>query len=134
MATKRCKAGGSGRSEVILTLPQLKKLCKEWQKILRLQDWDIELRLVTLEQMGNDAQGCIMPSLPNKTAVMFILDQGSYTDDIFPQDMEETLVHELVHLHTAPFCPEDETFLEEQAVELMASALVAVKRANSKGE
>ena len=60
-----------------------------WQPILRLADWDIDLRLVTgAWRKGGD----IKVDLDDRKAVL-LLNAGKNTENL-----EETIVHELVHL------------------------------------
>lgn len=58
-----------------------------------------------------------------------VLDPVDYPPDIItPYELEETLVHELLHLHFAPFMSEHDTLertLQEQAIDAIAKALVS---------
>ena len=119
---------------VILTEDELREKCAEWQRILRLQDWDV---IVTVERASNmrvsEVNGECEWTLQTKQARIRILDPIDYPDNIkWPQDMEQTLVHELLHLHFAPFDRFDRESLEhvtmEQAIDLIAGALVNLKR------
>lgn len=117
-----------------LTEDQLQGLCREWQSTLRLQDWDVKVKVVRRSAFGNqDAQGECRWVVPKKAALIFILDPVDYPSDIeWPYDMERTLVHELMHLHGAPFDTFDYGSMQdtalEQMVECSADALVRLKR------
>lgn len=90
--------------ECILTLDELKELCARWQEILRLQDWNIEIRISRGRDFEGEGESCgqVRWQLSRKEALIRILDPSDYSPDcIFPQDMERTLVHELLHLHFA---------------------------------
>lgn len=89
--------------ECILTLDELKELCAKWQEILRLQDWNIEIRISRARDFEvENACGECSWVLPRKEALIRILDPLDYSPNhVFPQDMERTLVHELLHLHFA---------------------------------
>jgi hypothetical protein len=73
-------------------------------------------------------------TLSKREAAVRILDPIDYPDDVvFDQDVEKTVVHELLHLHFAPFMgdykPDDlEHIAKEQAIEAVAKSLVALKR------
>lgn len=118
-----------------LTQEQLEALCREWQGILRLQDWRVFLRKTRARDMSNpDHQGECEWVLSRKEAYISLLDPVDYPPDaIEPQDEELTLVHELMHLHFAPFWTDKgeddpERIAMEQAIELTAQALVRLKR------
>lgn len=113
----------------------LEALLAEWQKTLRLQDWDIEIdvaRRVDMHRM--DVDGQCRWVLCNKSAFIRILDPIDHNPSmIAPCDPERTLVHELLHLHFAPFCElGSETYQHEQAIEAIAEALVTAKRSTPK--
>ena len=89
--------------EVILTEDELQQLCAEYQKVLRLQDWTIVVRVLRARDFElKDCVGECRWVLPRKEAIIHILDPVDYPPgDKFPQDMERSLVHELLHLHFA---------------------------------
>jgi len=60
-----------------------------WQPLLRLADWDIDLRLVTTEWRKS---GDIKVDLDDRKAILLL------KADMPAEDLEETVVHELVHL------------------------------------
>lgn len=105
-----------------------------WQRVLRLQDWDIRLRIARereFEQRGRSAEVHI--DVESKRAVVLLLDPQDYPEhDLWPQDHERSLVHELVHLHVEPFAPDNRDGLEvtamEQAINALADALVSLRR------
>jgi hypothetical protein len=68
--------------------------------------------------------------LPRKEAIIRILDPVDYPENkIFTQDMERTLVHELLHLHFAPLAIHDtDEILLEQAMHGIDGALVRLNR------
>lgn len=117
-----------------MTEEQLNELCIEWQKVLRLQDWDIVVKLDRQRQFENKtAQGEVAWVFGRKEAIIKILDPTDYpTECIFEQDQEETLVHELLHLHFADWSEMMEDgntpSVGEQGIQCIAQALVRVKR------
>src|SRR3990167_913265 len=82
---------------------ELETACTEWQKRLRLQDWIVKPKLFRGRDMKMEGcQGECEFQLKNKTAAIRILDAVDYSEDyIIEQDMDKTLVHELLHLHFA---------------------------------
>lgn len=125
----------------ILTADQLQERCLYWQERLRLRDWDVVVEVVRAARLQAPGAGFLDGgcdwTLANKTAYIRILDPVDYPESAFePQDMEQTLVHELLHLHFGPFFGElvtSETqdltqIAKETAIEMIARALVQVAR------
>lgn len=111
--------------------PALNALCTKWQRILRLQDWDVKILFARGFDLTAGKQGTIEWVSKKKSAFVKILDPQDYEPAIrWPQDVEKTVVHELLHLHYAPI---DDTeglreMILEQAVECIATALISLDR------
>ena len=120
------------RMAVVFTQKELEHSLAEWQKRLRLDAWDVRIGIYRERAFdGGGRSGEISYSIESGKAVIKLLDPVDYPDEDFPQDMEVTLVHELLHLKFAAFTPQDDTLehrLFEQTVESMANLLVALKR------
>lgn len=113
------------------TQERLDGLLAEWQKVLRLQDWDFFPVFRRMRDMEGDNQGEFHPVLVKKEALIRLLDPVDYPSDaVYPYDLELTLVHELVHAHFSPFwdTAESKRVEMEQAIESIAKALVSLKR------
>lgn len=111
-----------------------KKLLKEWQERLSMQDWRIELQVgCRPDEMGvDDSSGCVQWQESSKTALVQIIDPKYYGERVVPYDFEKTLVHELMHLKTCLFYDSDDTLRERivhMALDDIARALVDAKRA-----
>jgi hypothetical protein len=88
----------------------LRKECRAWQRKLRLLDWNVVVHLVRLNEMPDqDAIGAIFPHIERKDARMFLLSPMDvpllaagfiHNEEI---NYSLTIVHELLHLHMAPF-------------------------------
>ena len=117
---------------VVFTQKELEDSLAEWQKRLRLDAWDVRIGIYRERSFdGGGRSGEISYSIESGKAVIKLLDPVDYPDEDFPQDMEVTLVHELLHLKFAAFTPQDDTLehrLFEQTVESMAHLLFALKR------
>lgn len=121
--------------EVILTEDQLCKICREWQEILSLKDWRIAIAKAHEYQFKNPGnEGECEWQIKKKMAIIRILHENDSPKGPFQQDMEETLVHELLHLHYAPFdytkdgTPEEIAL--EQSIHFVSRALIELKRGN----
>lgn len=116
------------------TQEQLDEALLEWQKTLRLQDWQIRARLVRGRDMfTEESAASVRWTFPKKMATIQLLDPADYEPNIeFPQDHEISLVHELLHLHYAGFDETENGSVEhallEQSIEAISTALVALKR------
>jgi len=97
---------------------QLNKLCAKWQKRLRLQDWNIEQ--LDFQPFDNyDTYGCTKLSNNFHDASIHINERWVNS----PEQIEETLIHELLHLrfphHMETFSKQhEEGSLMEQEMEL----------------
>jgi hypothetical protein len=106
-----------------------------WQKRLNLQDWDVALEVVPSTGLRPKTLGNIHWDTDKKTAVIRVLDPADYRLPLHEMldDMEFTVVHELIHLEIAPvlshFTRSDaDRSEEEHAVNHMAAALLHLDR------
>ena len=110
---------------------QLAALCADWQRRLRLQDWDVTVLMVPVGDMDSCSHcGNIKYYLNTKEAKVSLLDPAHYCG-LGKYDIEVTLVHELLHCHFAPFAARDgssKDSAQEQAIDAIAKALVGAVR------
>lgn len=111
--------------------PDLAALIAYWQKALRLQDWRIVASYVKnlCDPGGREVWGLCCPLVDNKSAQIAIRDpstppSGATSKEAAAQ-VEETVIHELLHLHFAPFgtAAPAEIAAEENAVWAISEAL-----------
>lgn len=115
--------------------------CREqvghWQKILRLQDWKIEVEFWPHKALGSQVARS-ETNLNNKSALLVL----RYPEDLAPiehdwpageaGDYDLSIVHELMHVMLRPMdC--QLLWAEEQACNLLAIALVSLYRAQPQG-
>lgn len=106
--------------------PKLGPLVLKWQARLRLLDWEIDASYAGPDDAGfANHFGEIHPDLARKFAKMRILDP---TKREHPE-IENTIAHELLHLHFYPFALDfapgsPESLAEEQAIHAIARALI----------
>lgn len=123
--------------EVIFTLEELQVKCSEWQKVLRLQDWIITICICREREMSETGRAAeIEATLPKRMATIRILDPVDYPPDLVElQDMELSLVHELLHIHLFPLfadrANEMTMIAEEQAIEAISRGLIELARSQS---
>jgi hypothetical protein len=102
-----------------------------WQKRLGLQDWKVTLHVVRLTELKPKTLGNIHWDRTTKTASVNILDPADYKLPLpaILDDLEFTVVHELIHLHLSSL-PRNEASrtAEEEAANRIAEALLALER------
>jgi len=106
-----------------------------WQQRLNLQDWNISVVMARASELKPKTLGNIHWDLPKKTAIIHVLDPADYhlADKEMLQDMEFTVVHELIHLELAPVLSDLQRSdanrrEEEHSVNHMADALLKLDR------
>ena len=108
----------------------LAKLASKWQKILRLQDWEVTIDFYRARDFTNaDALGECTFNINSREGFIKILDPIDYEGEY---DLEWIVVHELLHLHFADWtaknnyeCPVS----GEQAIDSIAQALTRLNKA-----
>jgi hypothetical protein len=106
-----------------------------WQQRLHLQDWNISVEVARASELKPKTLGNIHWDLDKKTAVIHVLDPADYRMPFHDMlnDMEFTVVHELIHLELSPvLSPLSRSDAnrrdEEHAVNQMAEALLKLDR------
>ena len=111
--------------------PFLNERLTYWRQRLNLGEWQITVVMTRRDDLKPKTLGKVRWDKHKKTAVIEVLDASDYT--LLPgailDDMEMTVVHELVHLELASL-PRSEASRssEEHAVNQIAEALVKVDR------
>jgi len=102
-----------------------------WQQRLKLTDWHITISQVRRADLKPKTMGGISWDKPRKSATIWVLSASDYQLPYraMLDDMELTIVHELVHLELASL-PRKEASrsVEEHAVNGIADALLALDR------
>lgn len=113
------------------TQKQLEAWLRKWQPRLKLSEWDIKVKLSRREEM-DDAAGSVTITPNTRLAVIRVMDPVDWMSREWSQDIEQTIVHELVHV---VFWGLDENRPEglglvvfEQGVDGLASSLVEMDR------
>jgi hypothetical protein len=102
-----------------------------WRDRMNLKDWDIRVHLVRADELEPKTLGNIHWDSDTKTASISVLSPEDYRlpAQAMLDDMEFTIVHELVHLELASL-PRSAASrrVEEHAVNEIASALLKLAR------
>ena len=122
--------------EVIYNEKGLNELCKEYQKILRLEDWDIRVELKPLHELGEGTDGKCFTDLPLLSALIQIPTADSWkgSNILRHQNMARTLIHELIHVVLSGLSPpkKDEMAdqLYESGIERLSQAIYTLHKEN----
>lgn len=120
-----------------MNLKSLEGMLRFWQERLRLQDWYIKIRFARSSEFDHgSSSGEVIYELRSKQAMIKILDPIDYPRNTsWEQDVEETVVHELLHLHFGSLQIEEEfkSIMLEQAICCIADGLITTKREGSDG-
>lgn len=112
------------------------KLCDYWKKTLGLSDWDIVIKTKRRWDIGEERQGEVQYSFLGKQALINILDPSDWNNEDFKQDIEKTLVHELLHCKFAIL--ESETgeigYYAHQLLNDIAKSFVKCRKGNENGD
>lgn len=124
----------------LVSQEELEHALEQWQKRLRLQDWEVEVRLCHRSEISDGCVASVDRYYFTRTALIKIglPDEWTSGDSEIQRDWETNLVHELIHLVWLDYEKADgPKFLEiaeERACNDLAAALVGLKRlANEKG-
>lgn len=110
-----------------LTQPKVRRWLAKWTRVLKLQDWEIVVAIRPREKLKG-ADGLFDHTLARKYAFIQLSEPWAEPELNEFYDPEHTLVHELIHIHFAPFqsnvpdSPED--VAQEQAVDAWAASLI----------
>ncbi len=102
-----------------------------WRQRLKLEDWRISAVMKPLSDLAPKTLGGIRWDKPTKSAVIFVVSPSDYRLPFreMLDDMELTIVHELVHLELATAQRHEASrSVEEHAVNGIAEALLALDR------
>ena len=116
----------------------LDKLRREWQKRLGLLDWKISSKFIEnkedIPEHFADAVAwneCLPEAKESRINIirLNLLDEGNQERG---SDVEDSLVHELLHCYFEQFWGEtnNNAMLKEQAIEALTRALLELKREN----
>lgn len=117
-----------------MTVEELRERCRLWQHRLRLLDWDVKVEIKRQRDMihPEGKAGEVEMVLEQRMAWITLRDMV----DIAPEDQDEndleySLVHELLHLWTEPLgLPDDgpKKIAEEQMLNSLCRAFVKLDR------
>lgn len=113
---------------------QLNTALAYWQDILRLRDWKLKAEIARekkMSQLGRQAE--VSVDEQHKYARIWLMSPEDFPEDVgWEQDHEESLVHELLHVHLWVLEPDKEDprgdIPEEQAINSIVSGLIRLKR------
>lgn len=113
-----------------MTSSQLRTRCAFWQKILRLQDWQIDVRFAHAREMAEESRiGETLMNATSKAAIIKVLFPAELSaGDAVLHPIDEIIIHELLHLHFEQVAEDKDInrLAMEQAIEATACGIAAV--------
>lgn len=119
-------------SKTELTDGQLLERCDYWKNKLGLSHWRTRVQIVKKDDLPlADIRACNEFDIKTEEAVISLCAPCDY-EDIFPQDMERDLVHELLHIPMRYIATPKEGSMGwihmEATIERLANLLVKMER------
>jgi hypothetical protein len=115
--------------------PGLEQCLAFWKEVLGLQPWAIQIMFDRAENLGGTLAAHIDYAPAKESGVLRLRDPRDWYGFAWKQDVEVSIVHELLHLIFWPFDHHERTALaevhEEQIVERLARSLVSLRRRGS---
>ena len=115
-----------------MTEEKLKKLCLKWQKLLRLEDWDIKVSFSKREELYDvESEADCNIDVEYKQVSINVVNEESRLKDNHGKivDTENLLIHELLHIYVK--C-EHSIREMEIAINMITMALVKLDRKKKK--
>lgn len=119
-----------------ITQEKLEQIMRYWQEKLKLQQWRIEIELASEERMlakghspANGLNDYHLDAL--ESFIQISLPEFQKRRNFSPVDVEQVVVHELLHLHFAPLgidVEDPKATFEEQLCQTISRTLVELKR------
>lgn len=115
--------------EILLTQDEAQARCHYWQRRLNLTEWDIRVEVVRaskLDTAGTLLFGHVQILDTKQIAVVRLLDPGDFQADqgfFDKQNMELTLIHELLHVRLHGMRDANSPEIREQSEERAVHAL-----------
>lgn len=115
---------------------QINETIKYWQNKLSLRDWTISWEMLKDADIPGDCYAVVSWNLSYRSAHIKLSDPTSWASYCDPTDMEETIVHEMIHITTAPICDkareifteQEQTVFLERPTDMLSCALVRLRR------
>lgn len=114
----------------VVTNSQVEDWLRLWQNRLNLNRWKIDIHIVRAWDLNPDTLGHLKWNATDHTATIKVLNPLDYDlpPDQIPEDIERTVVHELVHLQLSNLPRNGSKIVEEQVVVDLTEALLQLDR------
>ena len=117
---------------MIIKEEELSKYLAKWVRILRLERWDIRIKIKRAEDMHlEECAGENHFTTTSRQSLINLRDPVDWTNNDFEQDMELTLVHELLHI-SFTMLDTDNALRDKIQHQLLNDMAVALIRADRK--
>ncbi|MEX2264525.1 MAG: hypothetical protein WD696_21400 [Bryobacteraceae bacterium] len=126
--------GRFGNDNIVVTDGQVEEWLQRWQGRMGLDDWKVTVEIVRIWQLDPHTLGHIRWSKSSRKATIKILNPLDYRipKERILDDMELSVVHELVHLQLSVLPLDKSTrAVEEKVVAQLANTMIALDRRSS---
>ena len=129
MKSERKQMGRTLETKRVYSLSQCKERIQLWKRRLGIADWTVHVNFVHQMTLLENSQGSVTIYAFSKTAAILLPSPETYSNDVIPnQDMEDTIVHELIHVVfdviDATEKSNTEELMYERGIRAMAQALL----------
>ena len=91
--------GRAVETERVYSLSQCRERVELWKRRLGLTGWRINVDFAHQMNLDENTQGQIKIYAYSRTASILLPSPETYSNDVYPlQDMEDTIIHELIHI------------------------------------
>jgi hypothetical protein len=113
---------------VIKTQQQLEKATKYWQRLLRLQDWELDVQFAVPPEIEEGAYGiCRISDMYRRAKIRLLKPGCTDKQGLVKNDITATLLHELIHIHIHTITGINKKAYEEFVIEALAHAFAELK-------
>lgn len=107
---------------MIRDLRSLRRATKQWQSKLRLKDWDITVKWGSHDTIPESWGECLIDG-NTRTATIWIMPPNLVPPES-EDHVEDTLVHEMLHILLHPMNPECSEIIEEQIIRTLVPLII----------
>jgi len=117
------------------SLEDVQEMCTWWQRRFGLTDWAIQVRFKNMIDLNGEAMAQSHGNLGRRLGFIDISDPATRSNRSLPDDMEVSLVHEMLHIAflawhdlTGRISTVEADVCYEQPIDQLAETLVTLRR------
>ena len=123
----------------ILNEAQIQEAIAYWKPLIGVSDWRIDIKMVTQADLPGKA-AAVSWTLTKRWATITFTRPETFASDVIQEDMEISVVHELLHVADAAMLDKlcgnlsqvEDDIITEQGVDKLSNTLVMLRKASSR--